>query len=249
MLKTQSDISRELGVSRQAIAKLKKLDPRPEYFVTVDGKDFIDDTHVEWIAYVTRKKLESPVEKMKSKKKSEGQKKKKEKERLIKSITGKVDKQIEKEIKKVKKGIDKQIESDKKKLENLKSPELTDEENYVVELQKRSAIATLEKEIFEKDIKREKAIQEEIKTMETKKDLAPIEIVKYFFSFSERIIGRLYRRPHEISPQLSDLYLAGEDKKAVNFIVKNMEEIVKGTVADLLKELKDDGYKIKGIKK
>jgi len=107
----------------------------------------------------------------------------------------------------------------------------------------KSEIAELEKKIHDAEIKKERAKQEQIRTLELKKDLAPVALIKHFFSFSENLIQRLYRRPHEISPQLSALYLAGEDKKAVQLITREMESIVKDVQKQLIQDMENEGYK------
>lgn len=94
-------------------------------------------------------------------------------------------------------------------------------------------------------IKEERAKQEEIRTAEIKKDLAPISLVKYYFSFSENLLQRLYRRPHEIEPQLEALFLAREGKKATQLIVRELESIVVQCKQELEKAISDEGYRVK----
>ena len=94
-------------------------------------------------------------------------------------------------------------------------------------------------------IKEERAKQEEIKTAEIKKELAPIDMLVYYFSFIENILQRLYTAPHELTPQLSALYMAGENKKAEQLLLRKLEGIVKDVHGDLLKTIKSDGYKYK----
>jgi hypothetical protein len=98
--------------------------------------------------------------------------------------------------------------------------------------------------IYAAEIKKQKAEQEKLKTLEQKKDLANVNIMIHFFSFTENIIQRWYRRPHEISPQLSALYLAGEEKKAEQLLLKELEGIVKETQKDLIKALEEEGLRI-----
>lgn len=94
-------------------------------------------------------------------------------------------------------------------------------------------------------IKEERAKQEEIKTAEIKKELAPISLVKYYFSFSENLLQRLYRRPHEIEPQLEALFLAHEGKKATQLIIRELESIVVQCKQELEKAIGEEGYKVK----
>lgn len=116
------------------------------------------------------------------------------------------------------------------------------------ELQRRAAIAAMEDIIFAAGIKREKEMQEKLKTAEIKKDLANVDLLIHLFSFIETIIQRWYRRPHEIAPKLKAFYLGGQDKEAEQLLLREMESIVKETQKDLLKTLEEEGIKFKGIK-
>lgn len=120
-------------------------------------------------------------------------------------------------------------------------PEQTPE---IQELTRQAAIAEMQDTIYAAEIKKQKAEQEKLKTLEQKKDLANIHLLIHFFSFAENIIQRWYRRPHELSPQLSALYLAGEEKKAEQLLLKELEGIIKETQKDLIKALEEEGLKI-----
>jgi hypothetical protein len=98
--------------------------------------------------------------------------------------------------------------------------------------------------IYEARIKEEKAKQEEIRTLEKKRELAPVALVKYFFSFSENMLQRLYRRPHEIEPQLEALFMAHEGRKATQLMVRELEAIVVQCQQELMKAIEDEGYKL-----
>lgn len=131
----------------------------------------------------------------------------------------------------------------RRNIDEVKPPE--DMTPEVSDLAQQAAIAGFQDIIFTARIREEKAKQEEIKTLEIKKDLANVDLIIHFFSFTENLIQRWYRRPHEISPQLSTLYLAGEDKKAVQLLLRELEGIVKETQNDLIKEIENEGLKIK----
>lgn len=112
-------------------------------------------------------------------------------------------------------------------------------------LSKDSAIASLKKSIFEAKIKEEQAKQAEIKTLQQKKQLAPIDLVKMYFSFEENLIQRIFRRPHEIYPQLKALVIADEDMKAEQLLVRELEGIVKDSHNELLIAIKEEGFRVK----
>ncbi len=123
-------------------------------------------------------------------------------------------------------------------------PVMSDE---VKDLTQRAAIAEMEKTIFESKIKEEKSKQEEIKTLELKRDLAPMYLVKHFFSFAENLIQRAYRRYNELSPELEALYLAGKREQAVKFLLREQESITKDAVDKLIKAIKEEGYRVESL--
>ena len=127
--------------------------------------------------------------------------------------------------------------------EDIPSPNPMSPEMF--ELIERAGVAKYNDIIYSAKIKEEKALQEKIKTAQIKKELAPVELILHFFSFSENLIQRLYTRPHEISPKLSELYLSGQNKQAEQLILREIEGIVKQTTEDLLKAIDDEEYKIK----
>ncbi len=110
------------------------------------------------------------------------------------------------------------------------------------ELQRLAYIAEMQDKIFAAKIKEEKAKQEEIKTAELKKELAPIYLLKHFYSFAEKIIQRGYRRFEELSPELEALYLAGKSKEAVKLLLREQESINHMCVSELQKAIKEEGY-------
>ena len=66
-----------------------------------------------------------------------------------------------------------------------------------------------------------------------------------YFSFEENLIQRIYRRPHEISPQLKALFIADEDMKAEQLMIRELEGIVKDSHKELLKAIKEEGFRVK----
>lgn len=115
----------------------------------------------------------------------------------------------------------------------------------IQELLRSADIAQLKKTIYIAKINEEKSKQEEIKTLERKKELAPINLLKLYFSFEENLIQRIYRRPHEISPQLKALFIADEDMKAEQLMIRELEGIVKDSHKELLKAIKEEGFRVK----
>lgn len=141
--------------------------------------------------------------------------------------------------------------SRKKKREDRQSEKKVEvKESYKVDkkdqdyevLERLAYIAEMNDKIFAAKIKEEKAKQEEIKTAELKKELAPIYLLKHFYSFAEKIIQRGYRRFEELSPELEALYLAGKSKEAVKLLLREQESINHMCVSELQKAIKEEGY-------
>ena len=212
---SKAEGARLLGISKQSVQQWKD----EPFFVEVNGKIKIDSNHPAWIS-----KLNSPGQSYKNRKISNGV----QKHELMKKI--KTEKQIEKE----------DTEHIQPK-QTFKPTEMTPE---FEELTRQAAIAEMQDTIYAAEIKKQKAEQEKLKTLEQKKDLANIDLLIHFFSFAENIIQRWYRRPHELSPQLSALYLAGEEKKAEQLLLKELEGIIKETQKELIKTLEEEGLKI-----
>jgi hypothetical protein len=105
-------------------------------------------------------------------------------------------------------------------------------------------IAVIRKKIATAKSAEEKAKQEEMKTGEMLADLAPMALLKHFFSFSETMIQRIGRRPYEISPDIAALYRGGNDKKAVDKIVRELESIIKTCVKELIEDVRKEGFKV-----
>jgi len=113
----------------------------------------------------------------------------------------------------------------------------------ILDLEERARIAALNDTIYAAKIKEEKSKQEEIKTSELKKDLAPTYLIKHFFTFAENMIQLVYTRPHEIMPEIKALILAGHDKQAEEKFIRELEGIVVQCQKDLVVAIKDEGYR------
>ena len=212
---SKAEGARLLGISKQSVQQWRD----ESFFVEINGKVKIDSAHPDWI-----NKLNSPRQGHKNNKISKGVKK-------------------HEDFKKIKKQIQPETENmdhvPPKKTYEI--PEPTEEMNDLI---KQAAIAEMQDTIYAAEIKKQKAEQEKLKTLEQKKDLANIDLLIHFFSFTENIIQRWYRRPHELSPKLSSLYLAGEEKQAEQLLLKELEGIVKESQNELIKALEEEGLKI-----
>lgn len=132
-------------------------------------------------------------------------------------------------------------ERENKKQKKIRYPhtELPESER---DLESQARIAEYQDAIFSARIKEEKAKQEEIKTAELKKELAPMYLIKHFFSFGENMIHRSYRINHEIIPELNALFLSGKLQEAEQLLNERQETIVKESQADLIKAVREEGY-------
>ena len=232
MLITKSEAARRLGVTKQALQQWENRDPRPGYFVDTDNKVMVDTSSEDWIQRIKQSETKGIKQNLINEKVSQA---KKFKADLKKSVFDNVDNDEEIEEVPRQKG-----SSVPDIPEAVRNPELD-------ELQRRAAIAAMEDIIFAAGIKREKEMQEKLKTLEIKKDLANVDLMIHFFSFIENIIQRWYRRPHEIGPKLKAFYLGGQDREAEQLMLRELESIVKDTQKDLLKALEEEGIKFKGI--
>jgi hypothetical protein len=235
---TQSQAARLVGVSRQAINLIAKEDPLPEFFVKNEkGKLDIDETHPAWIARAQKIKTRSTVK------------------TPLDNIGAKVTQAIKKAEQKAKGGeiltLVPPVKSNDRQMavRGPDSKDAPDMSSKIDKMYEGAQVAEFQKRINQGIIIAEKAKQEQIKTLEKKRELGPIDIIKHFFSFAESMIQKIFRRPHEIMPDLAALILAGEQKKAEQKIIREMEGIVKETVKELRDELKKEGFRIRTEKK
>ena len=234
MLITKSEAARRLGVTKQALQQWENRDPRPGYFVDTDNKVMVDTSSEDWIQRIKQSETKGIKQNLINEKVSQA---KKFKADLKKSVFDNVD-----DVEEIEESPRQKRSSVPDIPENVRNPELE-------ELQRRAAIAAMEDIIFAAGIKREKEMQEKLKTLEIKKDLANVDLMIHFFSFIENIIQRWYRRPHEIGPKLKAFYLGGQDREAEQLMLRELESIVKDTQKDLIMALKEEGLKYKEILK
>jgi len=218
MLITKSEAARQLGISRAAVNKWKG----EQFFVDSGSKIMIDANHPAWIS-----KLNAPRNTKKNKSLSKG---------AIKGAKIRAALQPEEEEEETA-----EKKQTGKSREYYTPPEQTPE---VAELTRQAAIAEMQDTIYAAKIKEEKSKQEEIKTLELKKELGPMHLIKYFFSFAENMIQRSYRRFGELSPELEAFYLDGEPDQAVKLLLKEQEVITRDAVEKLIKSLKEEGYEV-----
>lgn len=260
---SQSEAAARLGISRQAIGKLKDQIPRPGFFIEDNGKLKVETEHPEWKKKETVYGAIGITKKLRNQKNSNARKKQIERD-AVEEEQEESDRQDEqgeqedtklekpdrekKEVQKPEKG--KQQEKPKKKKTKKESKEniLDNLPEGLKELGDKAAVADIKKIIFTTAIKEEQAKQEQIKTLAIQKDLAPIYLVKYFFSFSEKLIQKIYSKPHDLEPQLGALFLAKENKKATQLLVRELESIVIDVQRELLQEIEKEGYEIEKVK-
>jgi len=237
MLITKANAARQLNKSRQALGKWQSETPLPEFFVKDEkGKFLIDDTHPAWIARRDRALMGLPVTAPRNKKNSDAKKKK--------------DKVYSRTLPPIGSGVPHKNGYQPVASKNENPPPQNpggapQPDPEITELSRRASLADLKKSIYEADLKEEKLKQAKIDTLEKQKGLAPLDLLKHFFSYSDRIMRELYRRPHEISPQLSAYFIAGETEKAVAYMVKQLEAIVKAAQVALIEDLENEGFKYK----
>ena len=205
----------------------------PSFFIADHRGVFkVDENNIEWKAEIRKQR-----NKLGNNNQRKSALKNAEKKKALEKTAGK-----KTEKKKVKKKI---------KNKSIKKTE-TEIEPESAEVQKLLQIVQVESikgALASSKIKQEKAKQEEIKTLALKKDLAPFYLMKHFFSFSEKILQKIYQKPHDIEPQIESLFLAREPKKATQLIIRELESIIVDVQKELIEEMKAEGYKIKKGKK
>jgi len=239
MLIKQSEAARALGVSRQYIGKLAKEKKPPGFiFYPEEGKPFLVDTdHPDWKRKITSLKKHTPEGK---KKINDGKSKKQAVKKILESIASGGAGGVQADS----------VQADLHEAEKTYTrTDIPTEFQELADLNLEAEIAERKKAIHNAKIFEQKAMQEEIKTAQIKKELAPIDLVKHFFSFSENMIQRIYRRPHEISPQIEALYLGKEPRKAVQLIIREIESIIKDTQKELIKAIEYEEFEIKKLSK
>jgi hypothetical protein len=118
------------------------------------------------------------------------------------------------------------------------------EEEISPELMRKSARAEIELKIYKNEIARQQAIQEEVKTLEMQKEVAPMLLLVHWWSYKENLTARIFRRPAEISPEVKALYLANEDKLAEQKITRELEAIIQEVHNELVKDVTKEGFKM-----
>ena len=244
MLISQAAAAKRVSVSRQAAQRWKQEDHFPGFYVDVNGVLKIDDEHPEWIAREKKMSADRLERKENNKNRSEAAK-------LAKRIKKKA--AVAREVVRAAKG-ERVVEPAPAPVavapKGVKAPapppaltpprEPTQDDLLYIE----SELATMRKKIATAKSAEEKAKQEEMKTGEMQAGLAPIALLKHFFSFSETMIQRIGRRPYEISPDIAALYRGGNDKKAVDKIVRELESIIKTCVKELIEDVRKEGFKV-----
>ncbi len=138
--------------------------------------------------------------------------------------------------------------SAKKQIENAVGDTGTlspDDNAALMQMALDAQIAERQTIIAKAKIAEEKAKQEELKTLDLMKNTVPIELMYYWFSFAENMIQRLYRRPHEIEPELEALFLGGNKKGATQKIIRELEAIVVDLQNKLIEQINADGYEVR----
>ena len=186
----------------------------PYWTTNVRGKPVVDTDHPAWIKFVNSPKC------------------KKQRDKKEKKAAEKINKKA---------GAIKEAPALQEEDEVIEG-EATEKQTRSYDLANRAGVADLQDVIFSAKIKEERAKQEEIKTLELKKELAPFDLVKYFFSFSENLMHRSFRRCHEIIPELNALFVAGKLQDAEQFLIREQETIVKEAQTELIKAIKEEGY-------
>lgn len=275
---SQVEAAEILGISRAAVSKWKHSKVIPSFMIEdVDGVYKIDMDHPDWKIKVKSGKSESKIiqdaihkkTKKKNKAKSSGGRyfQGKTRDYILKrdnytcQICGEyipdgvgldIDHIIEYEeggTTTINNGQTLCHACNIKKHHSRETGEKKDGTKHQNSLETQASEATLKGLIFNAKIKEERSKQEEIKTLEKKKDVAPMYLIAHFFSFAEGLIQRLYRIAHEIEPELSALYLAKQPKMATAKLKGEMESVIIDAQKDLIEAIQNEELKPFGAPK
>jgi hypothetical protein len=245
-IKTQSAVARDLGVSRQEINRWQSETPIPSFFIpSKTGSMKIDTAHPDYIKRVQRIKLNKALKAPRREKSVQKGTKKAKPIDVLYSLTPEKDKPLLNKVIVAFPDFETLLITYTEHIKTESNPESSKEKMAIEKLVQKATRAELQQTIYESEIKREKVKQESIRTLEKQKDLAPVSLLNYFFSFAEAMHSKLFNLPKEISPQLSAFFIAGKDKEAEAFLTRKFEFIVKHMQAELIKALEEIKVSIK----
>jgi hypothetical protein len=128
----------------------------------------------------------------------------------------------------------------KKKKVDTQNEKQKKESGDIDELTLQTAIAQKKKMIHQARLMDERANQAEMKTLVMRKELAPIDMVKHYFSFGENLIRRIYGRVYEISPDIKSLYYANQDDIAVEKMRRELQSIITNSYNEMLADMEKE---------
>jgi hypothetical protein len=210
MLISRSEAARQLGLSKQRIDQLLDKKPYPSFL--------IKDVRGKYKVETNNPEWKSLVMQHKVENKSAQNKQ-------YTTIKNKL-----KKVKKEKKSDKRDAPADKPDGKVVDVDELT----------LQTAIAQKKKMIHQARLMDERANQAEIKTLVMRKELAPLDMVKHYYSFGENLIRRIYGRVYEISPDIKSLYYANQDAIAVEKIRRELKAIITNSYDEMLADMEKE---------
>ncbi len=107
-------------------------------------------------------------------------------------------------------------------------------------LRKLAAEAELLAEIKKTELLNERVEQERLVTLQKKKELAPLPLVKFVGTFCESAITRCHSVVYEAMPEVSALILSKSEAQAVALLRRRLETVFDTCVQDVIKSLRPD---------
>jgi hypothetical protein len=117
-----------------------------------------------------------------------------------------------------------------------------DDDPKMKKLAQRALEAQMNKDIYQSDSAKEKLEQDKLKTLEMKRELGPMGLITYWFSFADNLIQRIHRRPNEIWPEIEALILGHESDKALLKIKRELEAVIVAAKKELYDSIESEGY-------
>jgi len=112
-------------------------------------------------------------------------------------------------------------------------------------LREEAAKAELETVVIRRDREKEKLTQETLATMEQKKELAPLALVTWAFSFNDRLFFEIFREIQYASPVMASHYMAGNALDAEKYLKLRVEGLIVQAEKDLREAIDKDGFDVR----
>jgi hypothetical protein len=113
-------------------------------------------------------------------------------------------------------------------------------ESAFLETNEKARQAVLDKVVFDAEIKKSKARQEEIKTQALVKNYVDAAEMRYFISFFQRAVTDSFAEAKKIATEMKQLFEAGQDKAAEMLLKEKIQTAFENAMRQLGEEIEDE---------